>query len=90
MLNLSINQVLSRTILTGTTTLFVLLILYFFGGAGIHGFAYCMFIGIVVGTFTSIYIATPFLLWMLNPSGQSASPRGEPNFAKSSYDRQRA
>ncbi len=92
MLNLSINQTLSRTILTGTTTLFVLLILYFWGGTGIHGFAYCLFIGIIVGTFSSIYVASPILLWLMQPRGQNGKDRNEPNFAKSSYtqDRQRA
>jgi SecD/SecF fusion protein len=92
MLNLSINQVLSRTILTGTTTLFVLLILYFWGGTGIHGFAYCLFIGIVVGTFSSIYVATPVLLWLMQPGRKGGQERSEPNFAKSNFaqDRQRA
>lgn len=66
MVNLSINQTLSRTLLTSTTTLIVILILYYMGGEGIHGFAFCLFVGIVVGTFSSIYIASPVLLWLMN------------------------
>jgi SecD/SecF fusion protein len=92
MLNLSINQTLSRTILTGLTTMFVLIILYFWGGTGIHGFAYCLFIGMIVGTYSSIYVASPILLWLMHPGRGQAKQGGEPKFAKSSYtaDRQRA
>ena len=64
MVNLSINQTLSRTILTGLSTLLVILTLYVLGGATIHGFAFAMFIGIITGTYSSIYIASPFLLWI--------------------------
>ncbi|MBL8848902.1 MAG: protein translocase subunit SecD [Planctomycetaceae bacterium] len=64
MINLSLNQTLSRTLLTSSTTLIVLLILYVLGGEGVHGFSYCMFLGIIVGTFSSIYIASPVLLWL--------------------------
>ncbi len=83
MLNLSINQTLSRTILTGLTTMFVLIILYFWGGSGIHGFAYCLFVGMIVGTFSSIYVAAPILLWLMNPERQARLKSNEPNFAKS-------
>lgn len=55
--NLSINQTLSRTIMTSATTLFVVLSLYIFGGAMIHSFAAALVIGIVVGTYSSIYVA---------------------------------
>ena len=64
MINTSINQTLSRTILTSLTTLLVILILYTFGGQGIHGFAFALLIGVVVGTYSSIFIASPALLWM--------------------------
>jgi preprotein translocase subunit SecF len=64
MLNRSINQTLSRTILTGGTTLAAALSLYFFGGDVLRGFAFVMAVGIVVGTYSSIFIASPFaLLW---------------------------
>jgi SecD/SecF fusion protein len=69
MVNRSLNETLSRTLLTASTTLIVLLILYFRGGEGVHGFAYCMFLGIVIGTYSSIYIASPVLLWLMNRNG---------------------
>jgi SecD/SecF fusion protein len=71
-LNISLNQTLSRTLLTSFTTFLVVTILYVFGGAGIHDFAYCLVIGVVVGTYSSIYIAAPALLWM---SGQPAAAK---------------
>lgn len=55
--NLSINQTLSRTIMTSATTLMVVLALFFFGGPMIHGFATALIIGIIVGTYSSIYVA---------------------------------
>jgi preprotein translocase SecF subunit len=61
LLNLSINETLSRTILTGTTTLVVLLVLYLFGGAVIHNFSLAMLLGILIGTYSSIFIAAPIL-----------------------------
>ncbi|MBX3411354.1 MAG: protein translocase subunit SecD [Pirellulales bacterium] len=65
MLNQSVNQTLSRTLLTGSTTLMVILILYIGGGEGIHGFAFTLLIGILTGTFSSIYVAAPVLYWLL-------------------------
>ena len=59
----SINQTLSRTILTSSTTLIVLLIMYTIGGAGIHAFAYVMLIGVLAGTYSSVFIASPLLLF---------------------------
>jgi preprotein translocase subunit SecF len=64
LLNRSINQTLSRTILTGGTTFVAALSLYFFGGDVLRGFAFVMAVGILVGTYSSIFIASPFaLLW---------------------------
>jgi preprotein translocase subunit SecF len=64
MLNRSINQTLSRTILTGGTTFVAALALYFFGGDVLRGFAFVLAVGILVGTYSSIFIAGPFaLLW---------------------------
>ncbi len=54
MINNSVNQTLSRTVLTGSTTILSVLILYIFGGKGVHGFSYALLIGIVVGTYSSI------------------------------------
>jgi preprotein translocase subunit SecF len=61
-LNLSVNQTLSRTVLTSGTTLLALLSLYLLGGDVIRPFAFAMLIGVVVGTYSSIYIASPLLL----------------------------
>ncbi len=61
LLNLSINETLSRTVLTGTTTIMVLIVLYLFGGAVIHNFSFAMLFGILVGTYSSIFISAPVL-----------------------------
>jgi preprotein translocase subunit SecF len=60
--NKSINQTLSRTILTSVTTLIVLLSLFFLGGEIIHNFAFAMIVGVVIGTYSSIFVATPIVL----------------------------
>jgi preprotein translocase subunit SecF len=61
--NSSINQTLSRTILTSVTTMVVVLSLYIFGGGVIHSFAFALIIGIIIGTYSSIYIASPVLIF---------------------------
>ncbi len=61
-MNLSINETLSRTLLTSTTTLAVVLALFVLGGGVIHDFAFAMLVGIVVGTYSSIYVASPVIL----------------------------
>lgn len=62
--NTSINQTLSRTIVTSLTTLLVLAALFFLGGEIIHGFALAMIIGVAIGTYSSIYVASSSLLMM--------------------------
>ena len=62
--NISINQTLSRTIVTSLTTLLVLIALFYFGGKVIHGFSLAMIIGVVVGTYSSIFVASSSLLMM--------------------------
>ncbi len=63
-INRSINETLSRTILTSLTTLLVVLALFFLGGEVIHDFAFALLVGIIVGTYSSIFIASPLLiLW---------------------------
>lgn len=62
MINLSINQTISRTVLTSTTTFIAVFLLYILGGPGVHGFAFAMLIGIVIGTYSSIAIASPMLM----------------------------
>jgi preprotein translocase subunit SecF len=60
--NTSINETLSRTLMTSTTTLIVLFALFFFGGEIIHGFAFTLIVGVLVGTYSSIYVASTTLL----------------------------
>jgi preprotein translocase subunit SecF len=63
-MNASINEVLSRTIITSATVLFTSLALFFFGGEVLHDFALAMIMGVVVGTYSSIFVASPVvLLW---------------------------
>ena len=64
-INASVTQTLSRTLLTSSTTIVAILLMYIFGGEGIHGFAYCLLVGIVVGTYSSIFVAAPILLWFV-------------------------
>ncbi|MEM9752675.1 MAG: protein translocase subunit SecD [Planctomycetota bacterium] len=61
-INRSINQTISRTVLTSGTTLMAVLILYLFGGPGVHGFAFTMMIGVFVGTYSSFAVAAPLLI----------------------------
>jgi preprotein translocase subunit SecF len=63
-LNRSINTTLSRTIITSLFTGITMAALFFFGGPQVHGFAITMLIGIVVGTLSSIFVASPILLWL--------------------------
>jgi len=62
-INSSINQTLSRTLLTSGTTLLVVLALFFFGGAIIHDFSFALLVGVFVGTYSSIFIASVFLVY---------------------------
>jgi preprotein translocase subunit SecF len=75
-LNLSINETLSRTVMTSGTTLIALFALYFFGGGVIRGFTFAMIWGVVVGTYSSIYIASVLLL-RLGVSRDGEKPTGK-------------
>jgi preprotein translocase subunit SecF len=77
-LNRSINNTLSRTIITALFTGITMAALYFFGGPAVHGFAITMLIGILVGTLSSIFVASPILLW-LGVSKQDLMPRTKEN-----------
>ncbi|MGD8911230.1 MAG: protein translocase subunit SecF [Candidatus Thiodiazotropha sp.] len=63
-INTSVNQTLSRTLITSGTTLLVLVALFLFGGKIIHGFALALIVGVVIGTYSSIYIASSSVLFM--------------------------
>ncbi len=60
--NASINETLGRTLLTSLTTLIVVVILFIFGGGVIHDFAFALMVGILVGTYSSIFVASPIIL----------------------------
>ena len=71
----SINQTLSRTILTSGLTFLAVLSLFLFGGEVIHGFAFCLVVGVIIGTYSSIFIASPIVVYFyqrLSRSGVSA------------------
>ena len=63
-INESVTRTLSRTTLTSLTTFFVVLTLFVFGGEIIHGFSFTLLVGIVVGTYSSIFVASPILMWL--------------------------
>jgi SecD/SecF fusion protein len=66
MINQSVNQTLSRTMLTALTTLIVVVVLYAFGGEGIHAFAFSLVVGVIAGTYSTVFIASPILLWLVD------------------------
>ena len=75
MINQANNQSLSRTLLTSLTTFMVVMILYVVGGEGLRPFAFAMVVGVVCGTYSTIYIACPVVLWM-HEAGRRASKQG--------------
>jgi preprotein translocase subunit SecF len=74
-LNRSVNETLSRTLLTGVTSLGAVLALLVFGGEVVRPFALAMLIGILVGTYSSVYIASPILLLLERRRGPASAPR---------------
>jgi preprotein translocase SecF subunit len=70
-MNASINETLSRTLLTSGCTLLSVLALFFFGGPVLRDFAFAILIGIVVGTYSSIFIASPIVLWWSGRGGKN-------------------
>jgi SecD/SecF fusion protein len=74
LINKSINQTLSRTIWTSFTIFLVVVVLYLFGGEGVHLFAFIMVMGVIVGTYSSIFVASPLLLIL----GEGRQPSGIP------------
>ena len=78
-INDAINQTLSRTLLTAGATIMTVSFMYFMGGEGIHGFTFVLLIGILVGTYSSVAIAAPLLLWGKEPqhaTGGAECPAG--------------
>ena len=71
-IDVSINSTLSRTLITGVSTFLVLVALAVFGGQVIKGFAYAMLFGLVVGTYSSVFVAAPILIYLgLRPEGEA-------------------
>jgi preprotein translocase subunit SecF len=66
LINISVNQTLSRTVLTSGLTLLTALSLFLFGGQVLSGFSFALVVGIIIGTYSSIYIASPILLFWQN------------------------
>ncbi|MBU8902121.1 MAG: protein translocase subunit SecD [Victivallales bacterium] len=71
-INMSINKTLSRTILTSLTTLLVLIILFFFGGIAINDFVLVMLLGVIIGTYSSIFVASPIVAYWHKKIGMRA------------------
>jgi SecD/SecF fusion protein len=79
LINDAVNQTLSRTLLTGGTTIVTIFVMYLFGGSGIHGFTFVLLIGIIVGTYSSIGVASPILLF--GPDARKAKSKSRPKTA---------
>lgn len=73
-INKAVNATLSRTVLTSLTTLLVVLALLFFGGGVIHDFAFALTVGVLIGTYSSVFIASPVLLLFPETMARSAKP----------------
>jgi preprotein translocase subunit SecF/SecD/SecF fusion protein len=84
LLNLSINETLSRTILTGCTAIAVLITLFVFGGEVIRNFNFAMLLGVVVGTYSSIFIAAPLLGYLGVKREWTGASAGKPSAAPGS------
>ena len=72
MINLSVNQTLGRTILTALTVFIVVVVMYAVGGEGIHGFAFAMLIGTISGAYSTVYVASPALIWLMGTSKRTS------------------
>ena len=68
-MNEAINQTLSRTLLTSSTTIVTVIILAIFGGAALRDFSVTILVGLVIGTYSSIFVAAPVVLWWSNRKG---------------------
>lgn len=73
-MNIAINRTLSRTLLTALTTLFTVVVLFFFGGTAINNFALALIVGILIGTYSSIFIASPIVFFWQQLQGRHELP----------------
>ncbi len=88
-INLGVNNTISRTIITSLTTLFVILMLFLFGGAVIRGFAFALLIGVLVGTYSSVFVATPVVNYLTSEAEfrRTKSGKANTNAKKKGYER---
>jgi len=75
MINSTVNQCFGRTLLTAFTVFITVVILYALGGEGIHGFAFCMVVGSIVGTYSTVYIASPLVLIFMKHASSASGVR---------------
>ena len=76
LVNISLNQTFSRTVITSVTTLLVLLVLFLIGGKVIHDFSFAMIVGVIIGTYSSIFVASPIVLeWQVRSEKAKRSGR---------------
>ena len=70
-INNALNSTLSRTVITGVCTISVLIIIFIFGGEILRGFSFAMLIGVIFGTYSSLFVATPFVVEFIKEKGDS-------------------
>ena len=78
MVNDAVNQTLSRTFLTAGTTLMVITILYFLGGSGIHAFAFALVVGVISGSYSTVFIASPLLVYLIGLDQEGTKKKATP------------
>lgn len=76
LINASVNQTLSRTVLTSGLTFLTVLSLFLFGGEVLNGFSFAMVVGIIIGTYSSIFVASPILIWWKGVAEKRSAARG--------------
>lgn len=81
-INQAVNSTISRTIITSLTTLFVVAVLFIFGGSSIRGFAFALLVGIIVGTYSSVFVATPIMSDLSGNLEGKAGKKEEKRFSK--------
>lgn len=89
-INESVSSTLSRTILTSGSTFIVVFILYVFGGDMINGFSFVLMVGVIIGTFSSVYTASPFLVWFKFKADDYRARLNEKMKLKKERERERA
>jgi len=82
LINRSVNQTLSRTVLTSGLTLLTALSLFLFGGTVLNGFAFALVVGIIVGTYSSIFVASPILIFWQSFIESRKKPQSAPSSAR--------